>query len=479
MLSVLIVGEQRQARHRLAAVVEQNGLSARAAGSITKAREAMEKYGFAAVFIDCEVDDALGLEALAALPLGKGQTVVFLMDSEGGPLTEALSEADSAMFRVLPRNPGKNELSRILKTVKRRSARAKRTEPNSFEQMLGNSPEMLEVYNMIAKVAPTDAAVLICGESGTGKELVAGAIHQRSERSDGPFVAVNCGAIAENLIESELFGHEKGAFTGADKQHAGVFEQADGGTLFLDEVTEMPLEMQVRFLRVLETGTLRRLGAEKDKQVSVRVVAATNREPQDGVEQGTFREDLMYRLAVFPIALPPLRKRGDDVCLLAAHFLSLHNKEHQTEKRLTDAAQQRLAAYEWPGNVRQLRNMVQRAYILEDAQVSLDCLDDLIDGTNTGTCGDAVNMEHETEAPRDPSATHPPADTDAPAAGSSPDQSLDDTVVKVEVGTSIEDAEKQLILKTLDELGGNKTEAAKVLGISLKTLYNRLNAYGD
>lgn len=468
MQSVLIVGKQRQARHRLASIVEQHGFSARAVGTLTKAREAMEKYAVTAVFIDCDVDDALGLEALAVLPVAKNQLVTFLMDSEGGPLTDAIAEADSGMFEVLPRLPEKSELSRILKGVKRRAERSERKRAKSFEQMLGNSPEMLEVYNMIAKVAPTDAAVLVCGESGTGKELVAGAIHQRSERSDGPFVAVNCGAIAENLIESELFGHEKGAFTGADKQHAGVFEQADGGTLFLDEVTEMPLEMQVRFLRVLETGTLRRLGSEKDKQVSVRVVAATNREPQDGVEQGTFREDLMYRLAVFPIALPPLRKRGDDVHLLAAHFLSLHNKENQTEKRLTELAQQRLAAYEWPGNVRQLRNMVQRAYILEDAQVNLDCLEDLIAGTDAGTCGEAVNLEHETESPVAVAASTRENNAESNGEGSG---------VHVEVGTSIEDAEKQLILKTLEELRGNKTEAAKVLGISLKTLYNRLNSY--
>lgn len=432
----------------------------------------MQKYAVVAVFIDCDVDDALGLEALATLPLTKDQTVVFLMDRDKGPLTDALASADSAMFEVLPRSPEKADLLRVLKSVKRRVDRSARKNPEHFEQMLGNCPEMLEVYNMIAKVAPTDAAVLICGESGTGKELVARGIHDRSERSGKPFVAVNCGAIAENLMESQLFGHEKGAYTGADKPHAGVFEQADGGTLFLDEVTEMPLEMQVRFLRVLETGTLRRLGAEKDKSVDVRIVAATNREPMDAVKEGTFREDLMYRLAVFPVSLPPLRKRGDDIHLLATHFLSLHNKQEKTEKRLTDTAFKRLSAYEWPGNVRQLRNMVQRAYILEGAQVDLDCLEDLLENTEAGTCGEAVNLQHETEGgPAAPQT--PPPNTSAAV------DTDDDTSVKVEVGTSIEEAEKQLILKTLDEMGGNKTEAAKVLGISLKTLYNRLNAYGD
>jgi DNA-binding NtrC family response regulator len=475
MLGVLIVGLGRPARHRLASIVEKAGFSSRTAGTIASAQAAMGKVAFAAVLIDCGVDDALGLEALATLPLHKDQTVVFLMEEPDGPLSASLAEADSAMFETLPRDVGRAELLRVLKKVRQSADRTSRNRPESFEQMLGNCPEMLEVYNMIAKVAPTDAAVLICGESGTGKELVAGAIHQRSERSDAPFVAVNCGAIAENLMESELFGHEKGAFTGADKQHAGVFEQADGGTLFLDEVTEMPLEMQVRFLRVLESGTLRRLGAEKDRRVDVRVIAATNREPMDGVKQGTFREDLMYRLAVFPITLPPLRERGDDIALLASHFLSLHNKQGKTDKRLTDKAIDRLNAYDWPGNVRQLRNIVQRAYILEDAQVALDCLEDLLENDEAGTCGEAVNAIPEPDRASSDSPDDPPAPAPAVETGSEPED--EDHLVQVEVGTSIEEAEKQLILKTLDELDGNKTEAAKVLGISVKTLYNRLNAY--
>lgn len=480
MLNILIVGLDRQTRQRLASVVERVGFASETQGTVAQAQEAMEKIAFAAVFIDCGVDGSLGLEALATLPLDTSQTVVFLMNNLNGPLSDTINQADSAMFEVIPRSPEQADLSRMLKTIKRRASRGGRLKAQRFEQMLGNSPDMLEVYNMIAKVAPTDAAVLICGESGTGKELVARAIHDRSG-INGPFVAVNCGAIAENLIESQLFGHEKGAFTGAEKQHAGVFEQADGGTLFLDEVTEMPLEMQVRFLRVLETGTLRRLGAEKDRRVSVRIIAATNRDPLDGVKEGTFREDLMYRLAVFPITLPPLRTRGDDTHLLAAHFLSLHNKESKTEKRLTDLAVQRLGEYDWPGNVRQLRNMVQRAYILEGAQVNLDCLEDLIGNADAGTCGEAVNADEDcgddgATTKQDRPAADRGVDADGPA-GADPTDAADESVVQVEVGTSIEEAEKQLILKTLKEMGGNKTEAAKVLGISLKTLYNRLNAY--
>ena len=284
---------------------------------------------------------------------------------------------------------------------------------------------------------------------------------------------MNCGAIAENLIESELFGHNKGAFTGADKAHAGVFEQADGGTLFLDEITEMPLDMQVRLLRVLETGTLRRLGAEKELRVDVRVVAATNRQPNQAVEEGQFREDLMYRLAVFPITLPPLRERDEDVLLLAGHFLSLHNKESGTQKRLSPLACDRLLSYDWPGNVRQLRNMVQRAYILEGAEVQMDCLEDLVGDTDTGSCDAAVNTSDDgsSKGGCDDSSETVPEDAGPNAAD---DQ---DGLVHVEVGTPLDEAEKQLILKTLDEYEGNKTETAKVLGISLKTLYNRLNSY--
>ena len=477
MHSVLIVGLDRTTRHRLASVIERYGLNARTAGTVAEAGTVMGSHAVDAVLIDCGVDGASGLQALATLSLQTYQTVAFLSDDTDSALADAVAASDSAMFEVLPREPDAGEMDRLLKSIKRSCAARDAQRPKktrSFESMLGNCPEMLEVYNMIAKVAPTDATVLICGESGTGKELVASAIHDRCDQPDSPFIAVNCGAIAENLIESELFGHMKGAFTGADKARAGVFEQAHNGTLFLDEITEMPLEIQVRFLRVLETGTLRRLGAEKETKINVRVVAATNRDPKEAVHQGVFREDLMYRLAVFPITLPPLRVRGDDVVLLASHFLSLHNKEGNTEKRLTETARQKLKQYDWPGNVRQLRNMVQRAYILEGADINLDCLDDLLLDDETGTCDDAVNAPAQTDRPVEDNApqnnsgnNNRPGTSDADPEG----------VLEVEIGTTIDEAEKQLILKTLDEMDGNKTEAAKVLGISLKTLYNRLNDY--
>ncbi len=228
------------------------------------------------------------------------------------------------------------------------------------------------VRRLIVRVAPTDSAVFICGESGCGKELVAESLHAGSSRAEGPFVAINCGAIPATLIEAELFGFEKGSFTGASRMHAGVFERANNGTLLLDEITEMPLEMQARLLRVLETKRVRRVGAETEIPVNVRVLAATNRCPVEAVEAGHLREDIYYRLAVVMIKLPPLRERGEDVATLADYFLAELNERHGTRKRFSEAMRSRLARYEWPGNVRQLRNGVERAFVLCDEVLDAD-----------------------------------------------------------------------------------------------------------
>jgi DNA-binding NtrC family response regulator len=418
---------------------------------------------------------------LSLLPLSPDhRVVVFAEEPDSSAL---LGEVESDRIKCFPVDLSSSALRSFLRQARRRPAEGKPAE--RFGQMLGDCTAMREVYTLIAKVAPTDAAVLICGESGTGKELVASAIHRRSERGDAPFVAINCGAIAENLIESELFGHEKGAFTGAQKPRAGVFEQAHGGTLFLDEITEMPIEMQVRLLRVLENATVRRVGGDKDVHVDVRVVAATNRDPQAAVDEGRFREDLMFRLAVFPISLPPLRDRDDDVLLIARHYLSEHNHDNATAKRLSPTAEQRLKEYDWPGNVRQLRNMIHRAFIIEGDDIDLDCLVDLIEQDEPDSCDAAVNGKDESDgASKDRSghsnggsrtatttvAVPAPASTD-PGGGSGSGS------VEVPVGTTIDEAEKQLILKTMEELDGDKPEVARVLGISLKTLYNRLKSY--
>jgi DNA-binding NtrC family response regulator len=303
-----------------------------------------------------------------------------------------------------------------------------------FGHLFGGSAAMQDVYRHIDKVAPTQATVLITGESGSGKELVAHTIHDRSERSRAPFVAVNCGAIPGNLIEAELFGYEKGAFTGATRQHRGCFERAEGGTLFLDEVTEMAPEMQVRLLRVLETGNYTRVGGEAELRARVRVLAATNRDPRQAVKDGLLREDLMYRLAVFPIALPPLRERDGDAELLAERFLSELNDAEGTDKVLSRQALVTIRGYSWPGNVRELRNAIQRAFILADNVVDLD-FGELSGAEPVGDC------------------------------------------LRVPVGTSLAQIERLAIYATLDLCQGNKRQCADMLGVSLKTLYNRLTEY--
>ena len=316
--------------------------------------------------------------------------------------------------------------------------------PNRFGDLYGASPAMRDLFALLGKVAPSQAIVLIKGESGTGKELVASTLHKKSELRHRPFVAVNCGAFPANLVETELFGHERGAFTGAVRLRKGCFERADGGTLFLDEVTEMPLDMQVKLLRVLETGRFCRVGGDQEVEFKVRVVCATNRCPDEAVKAGILRSDLLYRLSVIPIDLPALRDRGGDVDLLAQLFLDQLNSEGSTAKVFSEASRQFLHSYSWPGNVRELKNLVQRAYLLADGALDL---------------GTARAMSNTVNAA-----------APAPVA-------MDDRIV-VPVGTSLAESERSLICATLDRCGGNKTRAAEVLGVSLKTLYNRLHEYG-
>jgi two-component system, NtrC family, response regulator HydG len=308
--------------------------------------------------------------------------------------------------------------------------------------LLGASAAMQEVFRLIERVGPTEASVLLTGESGSGKELAARSIHDCSPRHGGPFIAINCGAIPAGLIEAELFGYEKGSFTGAVRAHAGVFERAQGGTLLLDELTEMPLEMQTRLLRVLETRKFYRVGASTELNCDVRVIAATNRCPLQAVQSGQLREDLLYRLAVFPVELPPLRNRGGDAELLAEHFLAELNAQARTQKRLSALARMMLRQHNWPGNVRELKNCIERAFILGD--VVLD-LTPLIPG----------------------------------AAVHNGDQFGGDKRLSIRVGSRIYDMERSLIEATLDYFKGNKRRAADALGCSLKTLYNKLNGYSQ
>ena len=312
------------------------------------------------------------------------------------------------------------------------------TAPEMKSTLLGASPAMQEVFRLIERVGPTDAGVLLTGESGSGKELAARAIHESSLRRGRPFIAVNCGAIPASLIEAELFGYEKGSFGGAVRAHAGVFERANGGTLLLDEITEMPSEMQTRLLRVMETKKFYRVGASAEQVCDVRVISATNRCPLTAVQNGQLREDLLYRLAVFPIELPPLRTRGDDVEILAEHFLDDLNAQAGTAKRLSTRARLTLKTHSWPGNVRELKNCIERAFILCDGSLELAPL-----------LQNSSRSESEDGRER----------------------------LDIRVGSRIYDMERSLIEATLDYFKGNKRRAADALGCSLKTLYNKLNGY--
>ncbi|NMG35160.1 response regulator [Azoarcus sp. TTM-91] len=306
-----------------------------------------------------------------------------------------------------------------------------------FGHILGNSPAMRKVYDQMARVAPTSASVLLVGESGTGKEVAAQTIHELSRRKRQPFLPLNCGAVSPQLVESELFGHEKGSFTGADRQHQGFFERANRGTLFLDEVTEMRPDLQVKLLRVLETKSFMRVGTNEAIATDVRLIAATNRSPEKAVAEGRMREDLYHRLNVFPIQLPPLRERGTDIELLAEHFLAELNEQEQANKRFSQEAIAALYAHSWPGNVRELKNYVHRAFILADEVI---------------------------EAELAPEAFLQPAHS---------------PVLTIRIGTPLEEVNRRVMEATLLECGNVKRKAAEMLGISLKTLYNRLAAYNS
>ena len=341
-----------------------------------------------------------------------------------------------------------------------------------FGHLWGRAPTMLRLYQQISRVANTHVSVFISGESGTGKELVAQTVHDLSPRRHKPFLAVNCGAISPQLIESEIFGHEKGSFTGAERQHQGFFERADGGTLFLDEITEMPLDLQVKLLRVLETGRFMRVGSTQSLAADVRMIAASNRPLQQAVTGGRLREDLLYRLNVFPLELPPLRERLSDVPLLATHFLAEISTREGTAKHFRPAALQVLSAYAWPGNVRELRNAVQRAYVMTaGAWVDEVWLPrppmQAVDGR-----GAAASSSSFLEA-----SSLPTGGFRGLATAALPGPALAN--ITLPIGSTMAEVERTVILATLRHYKHHKERTAAALGISLKTLYNRLKEYAQ
>jgi DNA-binding NtrC family response regulator len=348
---------------------------------------------------------------------------------------------DAARLRTILTNATRQRETAIELEVVRRRLR----ETGILGTMVGNSRQMREIFALIEQIAPSNVSVLITGESGTGKEMVARTLHELSPRKSRPFVAVNCAAIPETLIESEIFGHEKGAFTGAVERRAGCFELASGGTLLLDELGEMPVGTQAKLLRVLEERKLRRLGARTEQDVDVRVLAATNRDPLDAVARGQLRSDLYYRLNVFHIYMPPLREHMDDLPAMADAMVREMNQKHGRHvSGLSQSILDRMMTYGWPGNARELRNAIERAVIL---------------------CPDG--------APLDVGHLPPSFGKGQPALPQAGDAGL----VPVHVGTTVDEAERLLILHTLESTGQNKTRAAEILGVSLKTLHNKLKEY--
>ncbi|SEI44431.1 sigma-54 dependent transcriptional regulator [Achromobacter sp. NFACC18-2] len=439
MPHLLIVDDDDAIRETLAEIGRESGFTVALAASVKDAMIQLERQAPDLVLTDVRLPGGSGMDIFKNVAVHSAEVVVM---TGHGTVDNAVQALRLGATDYLVKPICMERLEEILKRIMANSGGEMPgtpfEEPGRFGKLFGKSERMLELYRQIGRVAPTNVTTLLIGESGTGKELAAHAIHELSPRRQRPFIAVNCGAISPNLIESEMFGHERGSFTGADRQHKGYFERADGGTLFLDEVTEMPLDLQVKLLRVLETGQFMRVGTNREIACDIRVIAATNRNPEQAVQEGKLREDLYYRLSVFPIELPALRDRGSDILFLAERFLQTLNEESGKNKAFSPEAAAALEQYEWPGNVRELKNFVRRAFIMAD--------------------GDVMDLE----------MLVPQVSPTGETAGSQ---------VSVPVGETLAEADRRLILATLERCNGVKKQAAAVLGISPKTLYNRLEEY--
>jgi two-component system response regulator AtoC len=467
MTHALIVEDDADSAETMAALISAQGFTVAVARTMRDARRQIVLQLPDLVLLDLQLPDGSGMDLFQDAQLVANSEIVLITGHASLDTSIQALRMGAADYLVKPVNM--KQLQGILSRVMRPSAlqaelaslTAEWEASGHFGHLWGRSPPMRRIYEQISRVAVTAVSVFITGESGTGKEVVAQTVHDLSRRRKHPFLAVNCGAISPNLIESEIFGHEKGSFTGADRQHQGFFERAHGGTLFLDEITEMPLELQVKLLRVLETGMFMRVGSTVAQETDVRVIAATNRPPELAVSSGRLREDLLYRLNVFPIELPPLRDRSEDVPLLAQHFLSAICEREGTVKSFTPTATARLTAYRWPGNVRELRNVVQRAYVMAPGATINE---EWLPGDPHGTSSAYATSLTSVPPPR-------------PAAAAAPSSA--GPAITIAIGTSMADAERQLILATLEHFNQQKERTAAALGVSLKTLYNRLKEYSQ
>ncbi len=453
--NVLIVDDEESQRTPLAAMITAWGFNVETAADGQEALDKLGTFSANVIVTDLMMPRMDGFELMKRLDSDGNMPPAIVLTAFGNIETAIQTIHDLGAFWFLEKPIQPAALRVLLERASAQSQLAEETErlqrqlsyQGVLVDMVGTSPPMQQVFSVIRQVAPSKAAVLVAGESGTGKELVARAIHQLSNRRGGPFVAINCAAMPETLMESELFGHEKGAFTGALERRAGCFELAQHGTLLLDELVEMPSGTQAKLLRVLEDSRVRRLGGKSEISVDVRVIAATNRNVDDALKKGDLREDLYYRLNVFQIGLPPLRQRIGDIPVLCETLITHLNRKHSCNVTcVTQDVMEAFKKYAWPGNVRELRNVLERAVIMAGEG--------------------AIQM------------AHLPYDFGVSVGSRPPAQVFEPESVRLPIGTTVSEAEKALIQLTLQHTKNNKTRAAEILGISLKTLFNKLKEYG-
>ena len=465
-LKVLIVDDDASQRSGLAALVSAWGMTAEVAGDGNEALAKLQDFAADVIVTDLNMPGLDGFGLLERLSESGEMPPTIVLTAFGNIETAVRTVHELNAFWYLEK--ASYQVSELELLIKRAGSHARlHSEKRILErqlsyqgvlgEMVGRAPRMQEIFALLRQAAPSKASVLVTGESGTGKEMVARTIHRLSPRHDGPFVAVNCAALPETLIESELFGHEKGSFTGASERRPGCFEVAQNGTLLLDEIGEMPLATQAKLLRILEDSKVRRLGGKTEFEVDVRVVAATNKVPEEAVKGGHLREDLFYRLNVFHVHLPPLRERRDDIPVIVDSLIVEVNHKHDCKVTGVGAGvMDYLERHPWPGNVRELRNVLERAVILAgEGNIEVKHLPAFLLGEPQ-----KETMAAAAAAPRGPALTEMES-------------------VQFTIGTTVEEAEKGLILRTLEHTHNNKTRAAEILGISLKTLHNKLKEYGQ
>jgi len=484
-VDVLVIDNDESHAAAVAEALERAGFSCEVATSGKEGARLIENGTYDVIITDLVMSDMDGLQILAHAKQTLPDSEVILITGHGtipsavaamqqGAFNYLLKPLDMAQLRAVTEKAAENvRLRRANLELNRRL-----DERFGFEGVIGNSPQMREVIERLKRIAPTNATVLILGETGTGKELVAQAIHQNSPRRNKPFVALNCAALSENILESELFGHVKGAFTDATSDRVGKFEYANGGTLFLDEVGDMPLTTQIKLLRVLETGEITRVGSNDPIKVNVRIISATNQDLEKAIEAGQFRRDLYHRLKVVTIRLPSLRERREDIPVLVDHFIKLLGKRHgKTIRVISPAVRKKFMTYDWPGNVRQLRNVIESMIVVDyDGILDGDDLPEELlekqDGTLAMVSGLSVSGSPSGQGGVSSVLSAAVGPLSQPGGLSGEPRGIEQLL-----GKSLEEIERFFIAETLKLTGGNREEAARILGIGERTLYRKIKKY--